>query len=105
MKNPICLPMLLLSLAACAAPASVVCAQAAPAPAPAQPGAKTDADSKATNRAAAYFHSAMADLYEEEAVNSGRPEYIQHAIDEYKYAINADPGSAALQDGLADLYF
>lgn len=95
--------MLLLSLAACTAPATVVCAQKAPAPA--QPAEKTGADSNASNRASAYFHSAMADLYEEEAVNSGRPEYIQHAIDEYKYAINADPGSAELQDGLADLYF
>ena len=47
----------------------------------------------------------MADMYEEEAVNTGRPEYIQHAIDEYKYAINADPGSAELQNGLAELYF
>jgi len=47
----------------------------------------------------------MASLYQEEAVNSGRPEYFQHAIEEYKAAINADPGSAMLYDGLADLYF
>lgn len=44
-------------------------------------------------------------MYEEQAVNSGRPEYVQQAIEEYKAAINADPVSPALYDGLADLYF
>lgn len=67
--------------------------------APAKPGPQTP------NRAQAYFHSAMAELYEEQAVNSGRPEYVQHAIEEYKAALNADPGSAQLYEGLADLYF
>jgi tetratricopeptide (TPR) repeat protein len=44
-------------------------------------------------------------MYEEQAVSSGRAEYVQPAIEEYKAAINADPGAAALYDGLADLYF
>ncbi|MFZ0392717.1 MAG: tetratricopeptide repeat protein [Terracidiphilus sp.] len=97
------MPILLLT-AACAASAAPTSAQTTPGPP--KPAANASADtSQAPNRASAYFHSAMADLYEEEAVNSGRPEYIQHAIDEYKYAINADPGSAELEDGLADLYF
>ncbi len=81
----------------------------------AQTAAKPDADrpaasAKAANapeadRSAAYFHAALADMYEEEAVNSGRPEFVQHAIEEYKAAINADPTSAQLYDGLAELYF
>ncbi|HWG19762.1 MAG TPA: tetratricopeptide repeat protein [Terracidiphilus sp.] len=97
------MPLLWLSLAATAAPA--VCAQA-PAPAGAQgtPAAAT-AGSSAPNRSSAYYHAALADMYEEQAVNSGRPEYVQHAIEEYKAAINADPESAELYDGLADLYF
>lgn len=60
---------------------------------------------KSANRAQSYYHSALAAMYEEEAVNSGRPEFVQHAIEEYKTAINADPGSAELQDSLAELYF
>ncbi|HWE84736.1 MAG TPA: tetratricopeptide repeat protein [Terracidiphilus sp.] len=91
------LPILLLSLAATAVSAQTT---------PAKPAANASPETtQAANRASAYFHSAMADLYEEEAVNSGRPENIQHAIEEYKAAINADPGSAQLQDGLAELYF
>jgi tetratricopeptide (TPR) repeat protein len=63
------------------------------------------ADAQSPNRSQAYYHAALADLYEEQAINSGRPEFVQHAIDEYKYAINADPDSAELHGGLADLYF
>jgi tetratricopeptide (TPR) repeat protein len=77
---------------------------------PVQTPAKTQADTassttEAPNRAQAYYHAALADLYEEQAVNTGRPEFVQHAVDEYKYAINADPESAELHTGLADLYF
>ncbi|HLY40375.1 MAG TPA: tetratricopeptide repeat protein [Terracidiphilus sp.] len=57
------------------------------------------------DRAKAYFHAAMADVYEEEAVNSGRSEYVTHAIEEYKAALNADPNSSELNDALAELYF
>jgi len=62
-------------------------------------------EAKSANRAQSYYHAALAAMYEEEAVNSGRPEFVQHAIEEYKTAINADPGSAELQDDLAELYF
>jgi tetratricopeptide (TPR) repeat protein len=56
-------------------------------------------------RSLAYFHAAMAGMYEDEAMNTGRPEYVQHAVEEYKAAINADPSSPQLSNGLADLYF
>lgn len=46
----------------------------------------------------------MAAVYEDEAVESGKPEYVAHAIEEYKSALNADPNSAALNNALADLY-
>ena len=39
------------------------------------------------------------------AVNAGRSDYATQAIEEYKLALNADPNSVMLQDGLADLYF
>jgi tetratricopeptide (TPR) repeat protein len=46
----------------------------------------------------------MAGIYEEEAIASGRPEFVNHAVEEYKTALNADPGSPQLNDALADLY-
>jgi tetratricopeptide (TPR) repeat protein len=46
----------------------------------------------------------MAAVYEDEAVDSGKPEYVAHAIEEYKSALNADPNSPALNNALADLY-
>lgn len=57
------------------------------------------------DRATAYYHDGLAHLYEEFAVNNGRPDYAAQAIEEYKLALSADPNSKYLQDGLADLYF
>lgn len=59
----------------------------------------------ASDRAQSYFHAAMAGVYEEQAINTGRPEFVAHAIEEYKLALAADPDSAQLNDALADLYF
>ena len=57
------------------------------------------------DHAAAYYHDGLAHLYEEMAVNNGRPDYASQAVEEYKLALGADPTSKYLQDGLADLYF
>ncbi|MDE3105328.1 MAG: tetratricopeptide repeat protein [Acidobacteriota bacterium] len=57
------------------------------------------------DRSSAYYHYALAHLYEDLAVNAGRSDYATQAIEEYKLALNADPTSLFLQDGLADLYF
>jgi tetratricopeptide (TPR) repeat protein len=57
------------------------------------------------DRGAAYFHMGMAGIYEEEAVTEGHTELISRAIDEYKYALDADPNSPAINDSLAELYF
>jgi tetratricopeptide (TPR) repeat protein len=90
-------------------PAGAQNAPATPAPtgtaqtAPAKPG--DDALATSSNRAKAYYHAALADIYEEEAVNSGQAEFTTRAIEEYKNALNADPASAQLSDALADLYF
>ena len=94
------LPSVWLSLAA----SLVVLLPALSAPAQAPDTAK-GSEASGPDRSAAYFHAALAAMYEEQAINSGRPEYVQHAIEEYKAAINADPHSAQLYDGLAELYF
>ncbi len=57
------------------------------------------------NRAQAYYHLALASGYEEQAVTEGRPEFVTRAIEEYKLALNADPGSPQLNLALANLYF
>lgn len=57
------------------------------------------------DRASAYYHTGLAHLYEELAINNGRPDYASQAVEEYKLALNADPNSKFLQEGLADLYF
>ena len=56
------------------------------------------------DRSSAYYHYGLAQLYEEMAVNAGRPDYATQAVEEYKLALDADPNSVLLQDGLADLY-
>jgi tetratricopeptide (TPR) repeat protein len=69
------------------------------------PGKGAATPSTQPDRAAAYYHDSLAHLYEEMAVNNGRPDYAQQAIEEYKLALDADPKSMYLQDGLASLYF
>ncbi|MGB9104569.1 MAG: hypothetical protein WCC59_07425, partial [Terriglobales bacterium] len=92
--------LLLASLAGVAqtAPAKAAgpAAQLSPQPAPKQ-GKKAD-------RAAAYYHYAMAHMYEELVAMYGRPEYANKAIDEYRLAIENDPASEYLNSGLAELY-
>jgi len=77
---------------------------------PAAPAKAAPAESAATpaqppDRASAYYHLALASSFEDEAIEMGRPEYATFAIEEYKKALNADPGSPQLNDGLAELYF
>jgi tetratricopeptide (TPR) repeat protein len=66
---------------------------------------KSAADSSVPDRSQAYYHSSLAQIYEEDAIASGRPEFMRHAIEEYKTALSADPNSSELNDELADLYF
>ena len=82
----------------------------APAPADAAKAPKDQVEpsqvaAPAPDRAQAYYHVALADIDEDEAAESGRPELETRAIEEYKLALNADPGSPELNDGLAELYF
>jgi len=62
------------------------------------------ARSKVPDRAAAYYHFALAHMYEEQVATYGRSELANKAIEEYRAAIDADPTSAYLTSGLAELY-
>jgi tetratricopeptide (TPR) repeat protein len=59
---------------------------------------------KAPDRAAAYYHFTLAHMYEEQVATYGRSELANKAIEEYRAAIDADPTSAYLTSGLAELY-
>ncbi len=57
-----------------------------------------------TDRAAAYYHYAVAHMYEEQVTVYGRSDLANKAIEEYRLAIEADPSSEFLTSGLAELY-
>ena len=71
----------------------------------AQAPAAAKTPSATPDRASAYYHYGLAHLYEDMAVNAGRSDYATQAVEQYKLALDADPDSHFLQDGLADLYF
>jgi tetratricopeptide (TPR) repeat protein len=59
---------------------------------------------KEPNQAEAYYHYALAHMYEEMVSMYGRSDYANKAIDEYRLAIENDPNSDYLNAGLAELY-
>jgi tetratricopeptide (TPR) repeat protein len=65
---------------------------------PAQPSPRK------VDHAAAYYHYAVAHMYEEQVTVYGRSELANKAMDEYRLAIEADPSSEFLTSGLAELY-
>ena len=71
---------------------------AKPAASPSQPAARK------LDRSTAYYHYALAHMYEEEVTVYGRSDLANKAIEEYRLAIDADPGSEFLTSGLAELY-
>ena len=96
---------LALLLAVMAVPAFGQASGQAPAAAPAQSAAApTDTPTKAPDKAAAYYHYSMAHIYEEMVTAYGRTELASKAIDEYRLALENDPGSEYLNTGLAELY-
>jgi tetratricopeptide (TPR) repeat protein len=62
------------------------------------------ATTRKVDRATAYYHYALAHMYEEQVAVYGRSEMVGKAIDEYRLAIEADPGSEYLTSALAELY-
>jgi len=80
---------------------------ATPAAAPADTAtaaSKPASSSRKPDRATAYFHYAMAHMYEEQVTMYARSDLASKAIEEYRLAIDADPTSEYLTSGLAELY-
>ncbi len=86
--------ILLTSLAAAQQPSA---GPASAKPADTNPPRKVD-------KAAAYYHFAMAHMYEEEMAAYGRSDLVTKAIEEFRLALEADPSSEYLSSGLAELY-
>jgi tetratricopeptide (TPR) repeat protein len=64
-----------------------------------------DAGATKVDKAAAYYHYALAHMYAEMAGAPGsRNEFLNRAIDNYKEAIKADPNTPLLTEELSDLY-
>jgi tetratricopeptide (TPR) repeat protein len=100
--------------------ATVVAQQGASPKAPATPSQKEAAPQKGAatkeaspsqpkadkkpDQAAAYYHFALAHMYEEMMAMYGRSEYATKAIEEYRQAIENDPSSEYLNASLAELY-
>jgi len=66
--------------------------------------ASSAAASHKVDKAAAYYHYALAHMYEEQVAVYGRSDLVNKAIDEYRQAIDADPSSEYLTAALAELY-
>jgi tetratricopeptide (TPR) repeat protein len=79
--------------------------QAKPAQTPATKPATDTTPPAQRDRAQAYYHYSLAHMYEEMVSVYGHSEYASKAIDEYKLALQNDPGSEELNAGLAELYF
>jgi tetratricopeptide (TPR) repeat protein len=76
-----------------------------PTPAPAPSDAKSaPAAAHKGDRSAAYYHYALAHMYEEQVTVYGRSDLANKAIQEYRLAIDADPSSEFLNSSLAELY-
>ncbi len=64
----------------------------------------TQAAPHKVDRAASYYHYALAHFYEEMVTAYGRSDLANKAIEEYRLAIDADPSAEFLTAGLAELY-
>lgn len=102
MKYPSLHFMPLCMLAAFAVPAALHAQNQPPA---AGPSAAQKAAESATDLGNAYYHYMLAHEYEEKAETYGSSDYANKAIEEYKMALNDDPGSKYLNSHLAELYF
>jgi tetratricopeptide (TPR) repeat protein len=74
-----------------------------PATQPVQSTTQQTSSAKA-DKAAAYYHFAMAHMYEEQMMVYGRSDLATKAIEEFRAAVEADPTSEYLTSGLAELY-
>ena len=75
------------------------------APDSSQPESKpAPSSARKVDKSAAYYHYALAHMYEEMVTAYGRSDLANKSIEEYRLAIEADPSSEFLTSGLAELY-
>jgi tetratricopeptide (TPR) repeat protein len=67
--------------------------------------AQTAPPAPPVDHASSYYHYGLAKIYEAQAEASGRQDVATQAIEQYKLALDADPTSQVLQDGIANVYF
>ncbi len=75
------------------------------APKPSSVTEQAAAQASTPDRAASYYHFALAHMYEDMATTDGQAGFATQAIEEYKLALDNDPNSELLKDGLATLYY
>src|SRR3569832_404070 len=71
---------------------------------PATPAEKPATPATQPNRAEAYYHFQLAHMYEDMVATTGRMEYVNKAIEEYKLAIENYPSSSYLNSQIAERY-
>ena len=76
----------------------------APADSAGKTSAQSAAQSKQPDRGEAYYHFQLGHAAEDMAALTGRSEYADEAVKEYKAALAADPGSPYLANALAQLF-
>jgi tetratricopeptide (TPR) repeat protein len=87
-------------------PSATAGAQSAASPAPPATVASTAPPATTQpDHASSYYHYGLARIYEDQAVANGRQDLATQAIEQYKLALEADPDSETLENGLANLYF
>ena len=101
MNRFLCLFLMILAGAAVAAGQTSTSSPSVSTPSDAKPGQSSP---RKTDRATAYYHYALAHMYEEQVTVYGRSDLASKAIQEYRLAIEADPSSEFLTSGLAELY-
>jgi tetratricopeptide (TPR) repeat protein len=85
--------------------AATAAGQTSPSTASAPPSDKPPSSSPhKVDRSVAYYHYALAHMYEEQVTVYGRSDLATKAMQEYRLAIEADPSSEFLTSGLAELY-
>ncbi|HEX8927032.1 MAG TPA: tetratricopeptide repeat protein [Terriglobales bacterium] len=67
-------------------------------------GQQSSTNSPTPNRANAYYHFQLGHMYEEMVAMTGRVEFANQAIEEYRKALESDPSSPYLNSALAELY-
>ena len=95
----------LLTIGAISVSAAVAQTNQSPAvPDASQPEKPSQSSPRKVDKAAAYYHYALAHMYEEMVTAYGRSDLATKATEEYRLAIEADPSSEFLTSALAELY-